>query len=714
MIKHIVLRGVSSYCPDTNLSIGPLTKVNLFYGHNGTGKTTIGNFLQSPHENDYQHCRVQPVNGDRELVVYNHNFLEQNFQASSQPGVFTLNEGNIEAEKALMAAEAELQSLAKERQKHLDAGMELAGQQTQADEKLWDDLWAQRKLHDSSALKYCFLLLNTREKLAQKVTALQLVPVTDTFEALAAEARELLEADGEELPAIPAFSFPQGEIELDSLLQETIIGSDNSYLGALINELGSSDWIRQALGFANQEDPRCPFCQQALPEGFYTELGRVFDQTYAKRVKQLISLKARYDAGAAHIQDQSRRKEYQLPDFQAHFAALEVTLQKNVQLLASKVSSPSIPISLTSTADLLNNLNSVVKVEQEKIDAFNLKVRNRKAYLEKIKASFWDCFRVACDGIIVSAEKACAQNLAKREEKRQAIEEIKGKAQIQKNIITKSRAQITNIDQAVENINASLTMLGLKGFEVVREQGELPRYRLERPNRKEGVFKTLSEGEKTLISFLYFLEVCNGELDSKSGKLKSNRVIVIDDPISSLSHNYVYDIASLIYRRVLNPKERFKQVFILTHNLFFFHEMLKNLKRGDDFSLFRITKAEYTAVIPMKASDVQNDYQSFWQTIRDAQEGRTSASVIPNMMRNILEYYFNFVHRQEALAEALQALADEDTAFRALYRYVNRESHSDAINLTDFGEIEPAHYIERFRQVFVRTGFEEHYLKMMG
>lgn len=201
---------------------------------------------------------------------------------------------------------------------------------------------------------------------------------------------------------------------------------------------------------------------------------------------------------------------------------------------------------------------------------------------------------------------------------------------------------------------------------------------------------------------------------AKGGKLKSNRVIVIDDPISSLSHNYVYDIASLIYRRVLNPKERFKQVFILTHNLFFFHEMLKNLKRSDDFSLFRITKAEYTAVIPMKASDVQNDYQSFWQTIKDAQEGRTSASVIPNMMRNILEYYFNFVHRQEALAEALQALADEDTAFRALYRYVNRESHSDAINLTDFGEIEPAHYIERFRQVFVRTGFEEHYLKMMG
>ncbi|PJI72019.1 hypothetical protein CSW00_20045 [Pseudomonas asiatica] len=49
-----------------------------------------------------------------------------------------------------------------------------------------------------------------------------------------------------------------------------------------------------------------------------------------------------------------------------------------------------------------------------------------------------------------------------------------------------------------------------------------------------------------------------------------------------------------------------------------------------------------------------------------------------------------------------------DTAFRALYRFVNREFRSDAINLTGFGEIEPAHYIGRFRQVFVRTRFEEH------
>lgn len=396
-----------------------------------------------------------------------------------------------------------------------------------------------------------------------------------------------------------------------------------------------------------------------------------------------------------------------------HIANLETKLQKNIQAISNKVASPSICVSLESTSGLLAQLNDVVTTEQHKIDAINRKVKDKKNVLEQIKTRFWNCFRNDSDRLITETKKAYDVIDKQKDEKRQALELIRGKAKVHREVLAESKAKITNIDQSVDSINGLLNTLGLKGFTVVREDGDLPQYRLQRPDQQVEVFKTLSEGEKTLISFLYFLEVCNGELDGKGGKLKSNRIIVIDDPISSLSHNYIYDVASLIYRRVLNPKERFKQVFILTHNLFFFHEMLKHLKKADEYSLFRITKAAHSAILPMKETDVQNDYQSFWQTIKDALDGRTTASVIPNMMRNILEYYFNFVHRQEKLQQALLELAEDDAEFRALYRYVNRESHSDAINITDFGEIDPTHYVARFRQVFVKTGFEEHYDKMM-
>lgn len=685
----------------------------MFYGHNGTGKTTIGNYLQDPGDLIYSDCSVQPPNPERELVVYNHNFMESHFKESSQPGVFTLNEGNIEAEKALMAAEAELTKLAGLRQDEVDAGKALAETKKQKRSAYLDDLWSLRKEYEDTNLRYCFTV-HTKERLAEKVEQLPLETTTDTFEFLAEEAAELQSASGQELPLMPMFNFSERDVEADPLLQEVIVGSENSYLSEVINDLGNSDWIKSSFRFLDQQSEVCPFCQQDLPVNFFEELQKVFDQTYQKRVESLTELKDRYESGVARLSSQWRRPEYQAPEFEKGIAALELLLQSNCHLLSDKLKTPSAPIILKSSSEVLAGLNALVKVEQEKTTAFNLKVKNKQASLGKISIRFWTCFRSAKDSAITKAKAEQDELESQMAIKRQAIEDLKVKANVQKDIISNNRAKITNIDQSIDSINASLHTLGLKGFQVVKEEGDLPRYRLERPVQQQGVFKSLSEGEKTLISFLYFLEVCNGDLDSSSGKLKANRVIVIDDPISSLSHNYVYDIASLIYRRVLSPKDRFKQVFLLTHNLFFFHEMLKHLKKADDFSLFRITKAQYSGISPMKASDVQNDYQSFWQAIKDAQAGRTSVSVIPNMMRNILEHYFNFVHRQEELAKALQDLADEDAEFKALYRYINRESHSDAINLTDFGEIDPNHYIERFRQVFVRTGFEQHYEKMMA
>ncbi|RMU73239.1 hypothetical protein ALP24_200053 [Pseudomonas syringae pv. aptata] len=143
-------------------------------------------------------------------------------------------------------------------------------------------------------------------------------------------------------------------------------------------------------------------------------------------------------------------------------------------------------------------------------------------------------------------------------------------------------------------------------------------------------------------------------------------------------------------------------------------KLMQEDKQEKTLALFRITKAQFSSVATMQEKEIQNDYQSFWQTIKDAMAGRASTNVIPNMMRNILEYYFTFVHRQDSLRKALTELADENPEFSALFRYINRESHSDAVNLTDFGEIDSAQYVVRFRDVFVKTNFESHFDKMMS
>ncbi|MNH38668.1 hypothetical protein D3C79_997410 [compost metagenome] len=83
------------------------------------------------------------------------------------------------------------------------------------------------------------------------------------------------------------------------------------------------------------------------------------------------------------------------------------------------------------------------------------------------------------------------------------------------------------------------------------------------------------------------------------------------------------------------------------------------------------------------------------------------------MMRNILEYYFGFVQRKEKLWKVIDELSDANPEFRALYRYINRESHSDPVNLGEFGGIDPRQFLEQFRKIFVATDFEDHYNLMM-
>lgn len=717
MLEKILLRNVSSYSPNAAVSIAPLKRVSLFYGQNGTGKTTIGNFLQAPGEACYGVCGVEPVKAGREVLVYNHHFMEKNFQeAASQPGVFTLNEGNIEAKEALAAAEASIADLTVAHDAEMEKGVSSRKVHDAAYEVLLESVWKPKREFDGTALAYCFKLLNTKERLLEAVRNVPLVASTDTPQGLLAEAAALKETSDQELPGIAPLAFQVQSLEGDPILQEVITGSGDSYLSAFIQQLGNSDWVKHALRFEGESHDKCPLCQQVLPPDFYAEVRKVFDKTYEERLDVLRQLEARYQGGVEQFLRRCEAPEYQHQAIKLHVTKLQAMFQKNLQAIVDKVASPSLITTLDSTAPLVAKLNGEIAAEQQKVDEINAKIKNRKQHEDSIKQRFWSWYRGACNAFIVTFDKVEKAQSRIRQAAKDEVQNLRSFIQEQQGIVRTSRASITNTDQAVENIRYWLRMLGLKGFELIKEEGSVPQYRLERPAQTEGVFKTLSEGEKTLISFLYFLEVCNGEMGSGAGKLKSDRIIVIDDPISSLSHNYVYDIASLIRRQVLMPKERFKQVIILTHNLFFFHEMVKLLKEDGEkaFALFRITKSEYSSVVAMEEREIQNDYQACWQTIKDALQGRTSPNVLPNMMRNILEYYFSFVHQAPTLRQALMKLSEDKPEFRAFFRYINRESHTDSVNITDFGEIDPATFIDRFKDVFVETNFEAHFDKMMA
>lgn len=310
--------------------------------------------------------------------------------------------------------------------------------------------------------------------------------------------------------------------------------------------------------------------------------------------------------------------------------------------------------------------------------------------------------------------------------KKKNLEQLR--AQLQKQAdelnlqIGEQQKNIVNIDNAITHINSMLTDMGITDFKIVKSQIGEGLYRIVRDNHNQSVFKTLSEGERTIISVLYFIETCQGLIDKD--KALKKRIIVIDDPVSSLSNMYMFNIGRLI-RNIFYPElkkdsetgeyniiPKFEQLFILTHSLYFFYEMTEMLeeKRHASQSLFRVSKSEEgTSIDIMRYEHIQSDYHAYWMAIRNQ---NTHPALIANCMRNIIEYFFNFIEKRD-LNNVFNHSRLKLPKYQAFQRYINRESHSLGQNIYDFKDFNYNIFMEAFKEVFVIEGYEEHYKKMM-
>ena len=722
MIYSVTLKNIASYSPDTSVVINTNGKrVNLFYGLNGSGKSTFGRFLQSREDEKYSQCSISPEQPQEEILVYNQEFIRKNFyEIPDFQGVFTLSETNHEVELVIEKATEELGKIEQKKQDIQIKDVKEKKDKTNEENSLKESVWKSKIKHERTELDFCLDGYKRKDTFLQKVRASK-GTTTATIESLKKEAQELTDQDGVPKPSVSQIKFDLSYIENDSVLSEVIVGSTDSYLAELVEKMGNSDWVKTGLAYLKHDEP-CPFCQQELNSSIVDAIKQLFDLTYQSKQDAIKALYDEYEVAISSLESTFDTSSYKFDNesnshgFESKKILLKSTLKSNLKLLEDKFKSPSKVISLTDTSPLVEEVNNILSMIQMDIDAFNEKITNKQIHLNGITDKFWNILNVQHQELIDAADEKIEEieseivNL-----KRQNVDAKKEEAE-QKLIIIDNRKKITNIDLSVSKINQQLIDLGLIGFQIEKASEDEQRYKIVRTNGEgEDVYSSLSEGEKTLISFLYFLECSTGATNEESAVVLNRRIIVIDDPISSLSHNYVYDIASLIHHKVLQAD--FKQIFVLTHNLFFFHELLMlKSHRGcpSGYKLYRVTKSKFSQVKELKRDELQNDYQMYWQIIIDCKSNPGYAHMLPNAMRNILEHYFNFIHKKEALKQALETLGESESEFKPLFRYINRGSHSDSINLIDFEGIDVDKYIDKFKQVFEATDFEDHYYKMMG
>lgn len=720
MINKIVMKNVASYKAETVLETDK--KVNLIYGLNGTGKSTLSSYLHDMTGEPYRECRVEGLGNTDKVLVYNQKFIADNFYETEEiQGIFTLSKKNKEVKKIVDEAKIKLKTLI-ENQSMIEKEREELGDKYQ--KQLLDfykEVWKIKTEYTGGdrVLEYCLEgLKGKQETLFNYLVGISLdEDINYSVDELKKEAQEL-KGDLKKEILIKKISFMVEEMEKSSLLEKIIVGNKNSSVATLIEKLGNSAWVSEGLEYVHDEDEiaPCPFCQQdTISKELLSQIKGYFDESYQNDIRSIEILLSNYqkriEKGITQIEElrNNRFIEEYTKETEICLSKIVKVTTENISLLKEKIKTPSLVVSISSLNECEKEINAIIEKANDKIKIYNEKIDNVQESLKIIKSKFWKVMKKQYFSVFTLYETVKNTYMKDKEEYKKKFEQIVKDVNLQQAIIAEKQKETVNIDEAVENIKQGLVDIGITDFTIEKYSEENALYRLKREDGRGNVFKTLSEGEKMVISFLYFMELCKGETTIESST--TGKIVVIDDPISSLSHIYVFNIGRLIHNEFLRTK-KYEQIFVLTHSLYFFYELTNtnHKEREETQKLIRLCKnADGSSFVSMKYEEIQNDYQAYWQIVKDRAQ---APALIANCMRNIIEYFFNFVEKLD-FPQVFQKPELQDIRFLAFNRYMNRESHSKGQNIFDIKEFDYDSFRDAFKLVFEIEGYPEHYQKMM-
>ncbi|MCL1635715.1 AAA family ATPase [Luteimonas sp. SX5] len=719
MITKIVIHGT---CTFTNQSTLETTKkINLIYGLNGSGKSTVCRLLRDAGGQEFEKCSIEGNEGTK-VLVFNDAFIrEQFYEADAIRGIFSLSKQNKEAERRIASANA-TKSEGLELKDGIAATYKEARTRLESERaEIVDGIFGIKRSHAGGdrLLEFCLEgVMGNKEKLADRLSGTS-KPATEpsyTAKDLQEETRRLRASQGKPPEqAVREIHAAEFSGEDSPLLQTAIVGTQNSTFARAINELGNSDWVRQGFdSYLNKSNPiplACPFCQEAtITQQILGYLGQYFDKAYENQLADLRELHRSYKSAREAVPP---IVEYQASMFYsdslgALYAQLESTLQKNQAALDRKLESPSTVLGLEKTCDLISAINASISSVNRQVDAHNAKLRDATSALDDIKRRFWELMRWQYDASIVLLQSTNHKLVELDRSYATDIQQVDEKVKACDAEIVQAQKDVINTDEAILKINAELVKMGIADFTIAKHERSDHLYELKRESGRTGDFKTLSEGEKMVIALLYFCELCMGRQDPEEAPQK--RIVVLDDPISSLSHIFVFNVGRLVWNHFFR-NNGIDQIFVFTHSLYFFYELteIDKERRAASQSLFRIVKnANGSQISPMSYEEIQNDYHSYWQIINDRS---AHAALIANCMRNILEYFFGFVEKT-SFNNVFQKPVLQAPHLQAFSRYMNRESHSFGQNVFDLKEFDYEIFRDGLKQVFEQCGYLEHYKKM--
>ncbi|WP_217602334.1 AAA family ATPase [Chitinophaga sp. GbtcB8] len=731
MLDSIILRDVATY-DSTGVEINDLKKINFIYGANGSGKTTLTKFVHDPENENYQDCSLTWKNNlPVETRVYNKDFRDRNFGKGKMDGIFTLGQATKEQIQAIELMQVELSKL-KDEEITKNTSLEQHGEEEEeAEDDFKESIWQTAYKKYERDFKEAFTGYMQKEKFKDKI--LSEFPKTasqpETHNTLKEKAKTIFGKPPVSMQFITKMDFSRVlEIEKDKIWQKKIIGKSDVGIAGLIQMLNLNDWVNEGRSYL-QEDETCPFCQQqTITKDFRKQLENYFDETFTHDTATAKACAEEYNRLAQNLLNhlfeiETREKaneetKLNIESFSALLKTLTSQFAANKELLNNKIKEPSRSIELVAVQAQLEGIEQLIIQCNAEIKKHNDIVDDFTNQRSKLVEAIWN-FLIEENRVAIEAfnrKVANIQKLTGEIEKR--LNELSVQHATLSNEIKEANKNVTSTQPSVDEINGILKSYGFLNFEIVPSKTEPNQYQI---HRQDGTIaeSTLSEGETTFITFLYFLQQAKGSTQREN--ITEERILVIDDPISSLDSNVLFIVSSLIkeiIKDIHKKKGPIKQLILLTHNVYFHKEVsfVKDKKgpNARERSFWVLRRNKNISSIQAFGTDnpILSSYELLWKELvnRDQNSGIT----IQNTMRRILEHYFKILggHNDDKIIKSFENHEEQEIC-RSLICWLNDGSHgiTDDIYVQRLDEIIDT-YFDVFRKIFRQMGHEEHYNMM--
>jgi wobble nucleotide-excising tRNase len=208
--------------------------------------------------------------------------------------------------------------------------------------------------------------------------------------------------------------------------------------------------------------------------------------------------------------------------------------------------------------------------------------------------------------------------------------------------------------------------------------------------RRDVVAKNLSEGEKTAIAFAYFIT----RVQDGRHPLADTRVL-IDDPISSLDSNHLFNTYALIKTQLVACR----QLFISTHS-FEFYNLIRDWMSDDKedtkkpqsewkkWGIYYIKRADdgksFLEEIPKELLRFKSEYHYLFSTLYHFD--KTGAAdfgcllSLPNIVRRFMEAFGGImIPRWAGLHGKMSRLFKDEIERERVWKFINHYSHNTTI-----------------------------------